>query len=296
MTSETSKLAILFADISGSTRLYELLGDIVARQKVAECLDAIVDVIKNHKGEVTKTIGDEVMCTFPSAEDAAFAACDMHESLEDDMDDESIALSVRVGFHYGPAVLDGGDVFGDAVNIASRMASMAKGGQIITTKSAIEDLPPMLRATSRFIDRAPVRGKWEAIDIYEIIWQEEDVTQMVTNVTEHYGDFATLCLRYHDREFKLSECYPLAVLGRSDACDMTIDEMLASRQHVRIECRRGKFYIIDQSTNGTYVRTPSMDEAFLRRDEMQLSGSGEISLGRPFRENRREVVHYALEY
>ena len=78
---------------------------------------------------------------------------------------------------------------------------------------------------------------------------------------------------------------------------MTVDETLASRQHVRIECRRGKFFIIDQSTNGTYIKAEETGgETFLRREEAPLTGAGVISLGRSFSENPKEVVKFRSEY
>src|SRR4030067_2380229 len=132
----------MFADISGSTRLFETLGDATARIKVAECLDVLTDVVKRHNGIVIKTIGDEIMCTFPTADEAAKSACEMHEVLQEDvtegMSDTTTTLAIRVGMHFGPAILEGGDVYGDAVNVAARMAAQDKGGQIITTQSTVE--------------------------------------------------------------------------------------------------------------------------------------------------------------
>lgn len=287
----------MFADVSGSTRLYELLGDVPAREKIAACLDEVTKIVKKHRGVVIKTIGDEIMCTFKAAEQAAIAACQMSEKLERDFPkpaENEIALSLRIGLHFGQAVLDRGDLFGDAVNIASRVAAMAKGAQILTTKTTVDRMPPRLRAGTRFIDRTPVRGKSEAFDIYEIIWQEDEVTRMSTGVLDQGIEPGKLHLRYHDIEVRISNESPQAVMGRSKTCDMTIDENLVSRQHVKIECRKGKFYIIDQSTNGTYVRSPDKDETFLRREEMQLLGTGEISLGRSFNDEPAEVVHYTL--
>ncbi len=81
-------------------------------------------------------------------------------------------------------------------------------------------------------------------------------------------------------------------MGRSKECDLPINEKLASRQHVRIELRRDKFFIIDQSTNGTHVKIDNGEEAFLRREEMPLSGSGQISLGKGFNEQPSEVINF----
>jgi class 3 adenylate cyclase len=299
MGPTSSNLAILFADISGSTELYEILGDVIARRKVAECLDLVTAVVRRQNGVVIKTIGDEIMSTFESPEDAAIAACEMQEVVEGQMVEQTvkgpIALSIRVGLHYGPAILEGGDVFGDAVNVAARMAQTSKAGQIITTQDTVNNLPAVLRASTRFIDRAPIKGKSETIDIFEVIWQQEDITRMQTGVVVEDAPTRRLILRYNQTELELNDETSYAVLGRSKTCDMTVDEKLASRHHVRIESRRGKYFITDQSTNGTYVRNNGFEEAFIRREEMPLSGHGEISLGRSFNEDPKEIVEFDCE-
>jgi len=297
MAPKTANLAILFADVSGSTRLFETLGDTVARVKVAECLETLTEVTKEHNGTVIKTIGDEIMCTFPTANDAAKAACEMHEALEEEITEgtggEGTTLSIRVGMHYGPAILEAGDVFGDAVNVAARMAAQAKGGQIITTQSTINKLEPLTRASTRFVDRAPIKGKKEEIEIYEIIWQEEDVTRMATGLlNDDSKPEVCLKIRYNDKEVVLNKQKTGLVMGRSQTCDLSVNEKLASRQHVRIEMRRDKFFIIDQSTNGTHVLIDGSDEAFLRREEMPLHGTGRISLGKSFAEGPTEIVSF----
>ena len=299
MAPKTTNIAILFADVSGSTQLFEILGDATARVKVSECLDTLTEVTKNYNGTVIKTIGDEIMCTFPTADDAANASIEMHEELLDDVTEgvsDSVELKIRVGFHFGPAIMEGGDVFGDAVNVAARMAAQAKGGQIITTQSSVDLLAPMLRAASRFVDRAPIKGKKEEIEIYEIIWQEEDVTKMATGMmSEDMKPEVKLRVRYGDSDIVLNKERSSLVMGRSNTCDLPINEKLASRQHVRIEMRREKFFIIDQSTNGTHVLIDNAEEEFLRREEMPLQASGKISLGKSFSEGPTEVVHFAHE-
>jgi adenylate cyclase len=285
MAPKTTNLTILFADISGSTRLYEVLGDGPARAKVASCLQMLTDITERHRGTVIKTIGDEIMCTYPNAEAAVQAACDMHETVEDDITQQTaagpISLAIRVGLHHGPAILEAGDVFGDAVNVAARMASMAKAGQIITTQTTVETLPPILKASSRFIDRAPVKGKKETMDIFEVLWQQEDVTRMSTGVIPEPVHRAELFLTYHDLKITMGDDRPQVVLGRSKTADIPV-------------FRRGRFFIVDQSTNGTYVLNGDR-EAFLRREEMPLSGSGKISLGRSFAEHPQEVVHFKTD-
>lgn len=301
MAPKTTNLAILFADVSGSTKLFETLGDATARVKVAGCLDTLTTVTKEHNGTVIKTIGDEIMCTFASADEAAAASCGMHEALQEDVTEGSlgdgiITLAIRVGFHYGPALLEAGDVFGDAVNVAARMAAQAKAGQIITTQATIDLLSPLMRASSRFVDRAPIKGKKEEIEIYEIIWQEEDITRMATGLlVEEKTPAVKLKISYSNKEMVIDKDRPGLVIGRSQQCDLPINEKLASRQHVRIELRRDKFFIIDQSTNGTHVQIDNDEVAFLRREEMLLAGRGKISLGRGFDENPSEIITFLHE-
>ncbi len=301
MSPKTTNIAILFADVSGSTRLFEILGDATARLKISETLDTLADVTKEHNGTVIKTIGDEIMCTFPTADAAATAACNMHEALIQDITEgtggENTVITIRVGLHYGPAILEGGDVFGDAVNVAARMTAQSKGGQIITTQSTVEKLSPMLRASTRFVDRAPIKGKKEEIDIYELIWQEEDVTKMATGLLiEETKPEARLKVTYNGTDVIMNKQKSSLLMGRSETCDLPINEKLASRQHVRIELRRDKFFIVDQSTNGTHVLIENTDEAFLRRAEMALHGRGQISLGKSFTEDPSEVVRFSHDF
>lgn len=295
MSSKLSDLAILFADIAGSTRLFDVLGDEAARSKISTCLDMLSEVVATNDGTVIKTIGDEIMCTFPTAEDAATAACEMHEALENDRTEMTaagpVSLRIRVGVHFGPTILEHGDVFGDAVNVAARMVALAKARQIITTKGTVDQLSSVMQASARLIDRAPVKGK-DVMDIWELVWEQDDVTRISTDVINRAELDAHMVVSYHDTNLKLGRDRPQLVLGRSKTADVTVNESLASRQHVRIEFRRGKFFITDISTNGTYLKPAEADEMFLRREELQLSGSGMISLGRSFNEDPQEVVHF----
>jgi len=140
------------------------------------------------------------------------------------------------------------------------------------------------------------KGKQEEIDIYEIIWQEEDMTRMATGTLfEKSTPQVRLRLHYNDVDLLVGKQRSSVVLGRSLDCDLPINEKLASRQHVRIEMRRDKFFIIDQSTNGTHVRIDNGEDAFLRREEMPLNGNGVISLGKSFNDNPTEVVRFTHE-
>ncbi len=294
MATTTANLAIVFADISGSTRLYETLGDAVARELVSQCLELMSEQITQYDGTVIKTIGDEIMCTFPTAERATESSMGMQEAITEDLPDMNpnmpSTMTIRIGLHYGSAILEGGDVFGDAVNVAARMAGLAKGGQIITTQATAEELPPILRSSTRHLDRIPVKGKSDLIDLFEVIWQPEDVTRVATDIIDKDIKFISLELVYHDQVIRLDMSSGTFVLGRGKKADVVIDDTMASREHARIECRRDKFVLTDQSTNGTYIVTAD-GAAYLRREETTLTGEGKISLGRELAE-AEEVVFF----
>lgn len=300
MPPKTTTLATMFADISGSTRLFEALGDKAARSAIADTLELLTKVVHLHNGIVIKTIGDEIMCTFPAADDSANAATEMQETLEEANEmrkEDAPKIKIRIGMHYGSAILEGGDVFGDAVNVAARMAAQAKGGQIITTKSTVDLLQAIMRANTRFVDRAPIKGKKEDIEIFEIIWQEADITRMATGMLKNRSKIPQVSLEvsYGEKTIVLNQSKSGLIMGRSQACDLAINEKLASRQHIRIELRRNKFFIIDQSTNGSHISMENTKDAFLRREEMHISSNGRISLGKSFAEDPTEIVTFILQ-
>lgn len=293
----SARLCIVFADIAGSTRLYELLGDEDARAVVADCLALLGQRTRHHGGIVIKTIGDEVMCTFPGADQAVEAAMAMQEAVSHELPRSNPRapsdMAVRIGLHHGPAILEDGDVFGDAVNLAARMTAVAKGGQIITTGETAEALASGLRSSTRHLDRIAVKGKAEEVDIFEVVWQAEDVTRMATNLIQGRPHSATLMVEYRGTRLTIDQNTPALVIGRGKNADMVVHDAMASREHARIECRRGKFVITDMSTNGTHLLTPEGD-SYLRRDEQVLTGSGKIALGRQIVE-AQEIVLYRCD-
>jgi len=295
---QTVTLAIVFADISESTRLYDVMGDTQARELVAQCLGVMTGVVHERRGTVIKTIGDELMCTFPRAGAAVAAARGMQEAVRKDLPDLNPNtpkdLTIRIGIQYGPAIVDGGDVFGDAVNVAARMTGQAKAGQIITTQTTVEALSPKLQASTRHLDRIRVKGKSGYLNIYEVVWQDEDVTHIASKVGPAPAGRGRLRLVYRGHKLTVSHQSGPLTLGRGKQAHLVVDDSQASRQHARIENRRGRFVLSDESTNGTYVLTTD-GSVYLRREEVTLVGRGKISLGRDFADEPAEVVLFECE-
>ncbi|MGH8269128.1 MAG: adenylate/guanylate cyclase domain-containing protein, partial [Steroidobacteraceae bacterium] len=278
------ELAILFADVVGSTRLYELMGDLRARDMVSICIDVMRSATEQRQGTVIKTMGDEVMATFPSADEALNAAAQMQQQISNhsQLKVDGQPVAIRIGCHFGPVVLESRDVFGSTVHTANRMTSQAKAGQIITTAATVERLSPDWRAACRLIDNAPIKGQGHDVALYEVLWQTEDVTSMVPAIAlkGRQAGVARLRLSWLDREVVVDDNHPSVTIGRAEDNDLVVKGNLISRLHARIELSRNKLVLIDQSTNGTFVQTQGGEESFVRRDSLQLKGEGMIGLGR----------------
>ena len=298
MTQRTDNLAVLFADISGSTALYDKLGDERASTVVAKCIAVMAAEIAPHQGTLVKTIGDEIMCTFPDAELALRAACGMQLALDSGRPGGDMPVYVHIGFHFGPVIREQADVFGDTVNVAARVTELTRAREITTTESTIEHLPLDLKGKVRPILRMGIRGKQQELAMYRVSWELDDtLSTRVGMVAERRPNAsqAELQLRYRDQALRLDEQCRSAVLGRGHDCEVVILDDLASRQHARIEYRFGKFVLIDHSVNGTYLRFHDGQVIRLAHEETILHGSGSIRLGRPFGEAPAETVEFLVQ-
>ena len=298
---EDVELAVLFADVVGSTRLYERMGDQRARDMVALCIDVMRGATEHCGGTVIKTMGDEVMATFPSAEAALNAAAQMQKqiSAHTQLRVEGQPVSIRIGCHYGPVVAESHDIFGSTVHTANRMTSQAKAGQIIITEATVGQLTAQWRSACRLIDNAPIKGQRTEVPLYEVLWQVDDVTSMVRMVGQDVdrSSFTRLRLWWLDRELLVDEQRPILTIGRADENDLVVKGNLVSRLHARIEYARHKFTLVDHSTNGTFVREGAGggEEAFVRRDSLQLKGGGLISLGRMPEAESAQTIRFVCE-
>ncbi len=292
MTEEPSSMAVLFADVSGSTRLYESLGDAEALATIGRCVALMSTVCVGHGGRVVKTIGDEVMAVFPSADAAAQAAVEMQARISEHPPVGGSRLAIRVGFHLGPAIETNGDVFGDSVNVAARMAALAKREQVILSSHTADALAPWLRARVREMDTLSVKGKSQDIGIFELIWQDSD--EDLTAVATRWKPLpARIVLRHGTKVLVLDESATTVTVGRDAGSDIVIADRKASRLHARIERRRDKFVVIDQSSNGTYVTVDGEPEIMLRREELTLRGRGHVTFGHPYMDDPTEFLGFS---
>ncbi len=290
---EPARLTVLFADIADSTRLYQQLGNDLALEKVERCMSRLDAISREHDGDVIKTVGDEIMCKFATPEDAVLAAVRMQQERPDQ--DETTNLQLRIGLQHGEIIERYGDVFGDTVNVASRLTSIAKPGQILTTVETMSELPAGLREKSRQHEGVVLKGIAHEVGISEVLWQDDDaLTQMGDNPASSSDNPPTLKLTSPVGEVILGLDVHVATLGRDPGCTIQVDHPKASRNHARIEHRRDNFVLVDKSTNGTWICFDLQAPFRLRLEEAVLRGSGSISVGESPDSPTAQVIRFEV--
>jgi class 3 adenylate cyclase len=299
--AERRVLAVLFADVSNSTALYSKLGDTQAKAAIDECFEHILLLLAKFEGRLVKTIGDEVLCVFPTADQAVLAASEMQVAI-DERRFGGQAIQLHIGLHFGAALVSANDVYGDTVNVAGYLTAVAGAGQIVASEAAAVQLSAALKSCVRPVYRALLKGSGRETTVYQVVWSraEGELTDVSFDFNRRIPpDMGALVLELDQTSLEIRTERPSVSIGRSSTCDLVVDVPKVSRLHVTIQLRRTHFYLVDQSINGTWVTTDGGDECHLLRAEMMLSGAGVISLGCPqdaapewrilFRHDRRSV-------
>jgi adenylate cyclase len=275
--------------VKGGERAAVLFADVVGGSRVAACWEALQAATQSVGGEVIKKMGEGIMAAFATPDAAASAAASMHTALTN-LAVEDSQISIRSGFHAGPVIRRDGDVFGDTVNLAARLAAHAARGQILTSRETARLLSPALRSSSRALYSVEVKGKSGKVELWEVLWQQ---SPDITDLSDHQaGPAAHLRVRHRGAEIELPE--EALELGRDRSCNIVIDNEHVSRRHCSIRQRHGKFIVQDHSANGTYVFVQGEGEVVLHREDYVLRGRGWITLGQP-RIESEDAVEYFCE-
>jgi len=291
------RLAVLFADICGSTRLYSTMGDEAARAVVDACIATLLGVLPRYEGRLIKTLGDEVMCSFPDADQAVMAASEMQSRIVESPP-AGYPLAIHIGLHYGPVLVESGDIYGDTVNAAAYLCAVAAPEQILIADATEASLSAQLRACVRPVFYAVLKGNTEESTIHQVLWHKDNTE--ITNVNLRRrnvipADLGSLVLVSGNQRVRIDQQRPSVLLGRAPDCEIVVADRFASRQHAVVRVERTHFYLIDQSINGTFVRLDGGDEVHVLRNEVLLGASGSICLGRSFEQSPQEVVTFARD-
>ncbi len=177
------EVTILFTDIESSSKFWDYRGDIKGRLMVDQHNRLAFPVLKKYKGKVIKTIGDSLMVSFRNADNAVKASVAIQQILQKEREKNPQFPNVRIGIHTGKAIVEKGDVFGDMVNVASRIEGRAKGGDILISTSTLRKIK---EKTFKFTkkERFQPKGKRNEITIHRCHWKKAE--SLIDDVEEHH--------------------------------------------------------------------------------------------------------------
>lgn len=278
MTSLHRKLIVMFADVAGSAQLFERLGDTEAVHAVERCLKRMNRSIESYRGRTIQIVGDELLAAFETAEDACQAAIDMQQRIADLPPVSGLKLTIRIGLHVGMVTEEDGELRGEAVISAARIVGAGRRDQILCSADLVTELgvptPLKLRPMPEL---GHITEHDRQFDLFQVEW----VSQLAPGLfsAQSIMPVVRLGVRYQGQDYVLDDKVQLLTMGRDFANKLQIDDRKASRSHARIEKRNNGYYLVDTSTNGTFVNLPGRPEVLVRRREMLLDGSGSISFG-----------------
>jgi len=293
---------VVFADISGSTSLYETLGNERATEAVTQVTQWIGDSIESYGGRVVKKLGDGVLGIFGDASSAVTAMAAMLRQHQARLDrwPQPLRMDIRVGVASGDVVDVDGDCYGDAVNVASRLCERAGPAEIWATETAVLLAGAAPDVWYRKLGMMEIRGKTELLMLYQVEWRENEAPDSLTMQAGLISSFAPadpilgqIQFSWHGVDMSFTSSDAPVHVGRATDAELCINDPRVSRLHARIDWRNSGFVLTDMSSFGTWVRFDGSDSPVrLRRDACILHGTGQIALGVSFKEPSAPVMNF----
>lgn len=297
--SRRVRAAILFADICDSTGIFDHLGDRAARDLTSEILSLMARITKTRDGEVVKTIGDAILSAFPHPVTAIEAACEMNRKMLDfDVGKGLLKPQIRSGLHMGTVLREGGDVFGDVVNVAAKLMDFARPGDILVDRTAIKPLLDELPYEVKAYITLKIKGREAPVHTALIMWDmgRSDLTEFRTRDTNLSSSLGGQLILEdsHKRRWELSAEGKTVFVGRGAENTIVISHPRISRRHAAFLKSGRRFLIRDVSRNGTFVHPEGIPPQRLFRSEMELAGRGQVSFGEEKLDSDTPFLWYEL--
>ena len=297
-------LTVVFADLTGSTGVFESLGNAKATQAITRLTQWIGQVCTDRNGHVVKFLGDGVLMVFNENIAAVEAAVEMQRAHSERIKSWPDALKMRlqIGLARGDVLAQDGDFFGAAVNVASRLSDLSGPEQILGTDTVIDSLPPGSAIRSRCLGAMDIRGRDETCTVYQVEWQSELLTEFFTvpasltasPFAKAPHQMGAINLSWLDSQVSFQSADLPISIGRVDNADFVVTDPRVSRTHAKITWHGGKFYVEDISSFGTWVRFEGAKNIVpLRRSDCVLLVAGELALGGPFEDFTVPTVKFS---
>jgi adenylate cyclase len=277
---------VVFADLVGSTGIFERLGDETAGRFVTQLTTALSKTFEQHNGRVVKLLGDGVFTVFQTETDAIASCIAIQARLKEKpvyAGGTGNPVQMQMGAESGEVVEIDGDCYGDAVNCAARLADLAGADQILTTSRVRDAVPAAQQEQMRSLGPIYLRGKQEATEVFRVDWNVErdaEATVMGMSMFKPAGKESVLEISAGGQTLRLDSQGEKLTIGRSATASLTMNDGRVSRVHATVGWRGGHFVLEDGSSFGTWVYFGNQSEpVVLRRTDCYLVGQGQFALG-----------------
>jgi class 3 adenylate cyclase len=260
-------ITVMFTDIKGSTAYFEKYGDVAGMMMVHQCNDVLRQIVERHAGRVVKTIGDAIMATFEDASESVQASIEMQQALIDfnAPKPEQDHVFIRIGLNYGSGIVKSNDVFGDVVNVASRVESAAMPEQIVISDSVNQQVAPTGKFKLLHLGRFALKGKEGDRDLFEVSWNEGQSARAVAVHTMVAGAKASMVLpkyklQHIKKDGSVGSEHELKngklVVGKTEGDLKFANDPQLSAKHAQFLVERGQLLVQDIAPEGrgVYVR------------------------------------------
>lgn len=302
-----AELTVVFADIAGSTGVFESLGNAKATQAITRLTHWIGYVCESHNGRVVKYLGDGVLILFQESRHAIEAATEIQKIHQDRIRKwpDPLKMRLQIGIARGDIVEQDSDCYGDAVNVASRLSDLSGPEQILASDAVIQQLSEDFIVRARCMGAISIKGRTESCVVHRIEWEAEVLSEVFTIPARlmPHPPFARrverpafIKLSWLDISARFTSTELPVLLGRDASAQFVLQDPRVSRKHARIEWRAGKFYLEDVSSYGTWVRfddSPAI--VALRRQGCVLLLDGEMALGASFEDFTVPTVSFKFD-
>ena len=302
----SDQTTVMFADLMGSTGVFETIGSARASRVVTGLTQWIGDLVVAHHGRVVKTLGDGVLAVFPHAPDAISSVVDIQRSHQKRIASSSAGtrMPIRIGVDRGDVEFVDGDCYGDAVNVASRLSDLSGPHQIWANNLSLEKSVEADGVRFRPLGPITIRGRVEPCQVFQVEWHVDVTSDFLTmQATLAPADEqlerdllgGEIELHWLDQRKRFRSHQLPIHIGRVSQAEFVVNDPRVSRTHARIDWRNGSILLVDVSTYGSWVRfSGGGADLLLRREECVLHGKGEIALGASFSDLSVPTVMFSV--
>lgn len=296
---------VVFADLYGSTGVFEALGNAKATEVVTQATAWVAQRCTAHGGRVVKFLGDGVLILFEDSTKAVLAVMDLQHAYQQLLGrmPPKAYMPLRIGVARGGVEIVADDCYGDAVNIAARLSELTGPHQIWVNSDAIQDGFDLPDERFRMLGPIHIRGRAEPCRVFQVEWQDNLGSDQLTlhagfepskmGGRDALGVHIELRWKEQKSDFNAFDL-PLHI-GRTHQAEFVVSDARVSRTHARLDWRNGSVVLVDRSSFGCWVRfAGSGTPLLLRREECVLHGKGDIALGTSFSDPSAPVVEFAV--